>query len=504
MTALLGYCDPISAAPGERVRFMVSCIGAEPLRRRDRPPDQPAGRTARDPVPDRARSRPRSTAAIPGAGRRSTSARSASSTPTRRSAGSRASRSRPTSGRPRPGGAGRRCSAPGRRARGGASASASTQRARSSSASATASRSRAARPRRPLLARRWYLVAGSFDAASGRLALWQAPVARPVASTTSRRRRSRARPRCARRPARALPVRRLARRARRRRRPPTAGWSWAGTTTASSTGRGSRTARSRAAEIAALAGDGALPSGLERALVARWDFAREIPTETLVDTSPNRLHGAHGQPAGARDDRAQLDRRGDGLDPGARAVRRDPLPRRRPASMPTGRPTSSSRCRTDLRSGVYAARLSAQRGRVLRAVLRPPARAARRRAKIAYLAATATYLRLHQQPRPLRLARDRALPRPADRDGCGRRPAAGVSRGRALDLRPPLRRQRRRLCLAPAPGDQRQADRAALELQPRSVHHRLARAAGRRLRRDHRGGPALRGPRSAARPMPWC
>ena len=28
MTALLGYCDPISAAPGERVHFMVSCIGA--------------------------------------------------------------------------------------------------------------------------------------------------------------------------------------------------------------------------------------------------------------------------------------------------------------------------------------------------------------------------------------------------------------------------------------------------------------------------------------------
>jgi N,N-dimethylformamidase len=28
MTALLAYCDPISAAPGERLRFMVSCIGA--------------------------------------------------------------------------------------------------------------------------------------------------------------------------------------------------------------------------------------------------------------------------------------------------------------------------------------------------------------------------------------------------------------------------------------------------------------------------------------------
>ena len=28
MTALLGYLDPISVAPGERLRVMVSCIGA--------------------------------------------------------------------------------------------------------------------------------------------------------------------------------------------------------------------------------------------------------------------------------------------------------------------------------------------------------------------------------------------------------------------------------------------------------------------------------------------
>ena len=28
MTALLAYCDPISVAPGERVRVMVSCLGA--------------------------------------------------------------------------------------------------------------------------------------------------------------------------------------------------------------------------------------------------------------------------------------------------------------------------------------------------------------------------------------------------------------------------------------------------------------------------------------------
>jgi N,N-dimethylformamidase len=45
------------------------------------------------------------------------------------------------------------------------------------------------------------------------------------------------------------------------------------------------------AEVAALAGDGALPSGLERAVVARWDFSREIPSETLIDSSPNRLRG---------------------------------------------------------------------------------------------------------------------------------------------------------------------------------------------------------------------
>ena len=28
MTTILAYCDPISAAPGDAVRFMVSCEGA--------------------------------------------------------------------------------------------------------------------------------------------------------------------------------------------------------------------------------------------------------------------------------------------------------------------------------------------------------------------------------------------------------------------------------------------------------------------------------------------
>ena len=29
MTSILGYCDPLSVASGETVRFMVSCHGAD-------------------------------------------------------------------------------------------------------------------------------------------------------------------------------------------------------------------------------------------------------------------------------------------------------------------------------------------------------------------------------------------------------------------------------------------------------------------------------------------
>ena len=44
------------------------------------------------------------------------------------------------------------------------------------------------------------------------------------------------------------------------------------------------------AEVAACAGD-SLPSGLEQAVVAAWDFSRGIAGETLHDAGPNRLHG---------------------------------------------------------------------------------------------------------------------------------------------------------------------------------------------------------------------
>ncbi len=70
-----------------------------------------------------------------------------------------------------------------------------------------------------------------------------------------------------------------------------------------------------------------------------------------------------------------------------------------------------------LRSGVYAARLSANEAEFyVPFFVRPPRGQAR--AAIAYPRVDRHLHRLHQQPRPLRLARDRALPRPAD--GAGR------------------------------------------------------------------------------------
>src|SRR5262249_54446648 len=44
------------------------------------------------------------------------------------------------------------------------------------------------------------------------------------------------------------------------------------------------------AEMASLAGD-TVPAGLETAVVASWDFARDMSGETIRDASPNRLDG---------------------------------------------------------------------------------------------------------------------------------------------------------------------------------------------------------------------
>ena len=242
---------------------------------------------------------------------------------------------------------------------------------------------------RPLLARRWYLVAGSFDAASGRLSLWQTPVHDPsfhdqpavaVASTSALRPQSAGAPFLF------------------------AAWHEGAAAAPTAYGRlvvgghyNGKLDRPRLAgraldqaEILALAGDGALPSGLERALVARWDFSQEIPSERLIDSTPNRLHGRTvNLPARAMTGHnwtgAAMDWTSAPEQYGAIHFHDDDLVDARwqadfELEVPAG-----------LRSGVYAARLSAQEAEFyVPFFVRPPRGTAR--AKIAYLAATATYI----------------------------------------------------------------------------------------------------------------
>jgi N,N-dimethylformamidase len=144
----------------------------------------------------------------------------------------------------------------------------------------------------PLRERRWHLVAASFDAASSRLELRQTPVtdktfqpddARTVADATA------VRPACD-----GLPFLFAAwyegpAAAPGADRPIVAGGHFNG-----------KLDRPRLAsralgplEIAALGAD-TLPDELVTSTVAAWDFALDIPGETIVDISPNRMHGRIG------------------------------------------------------------------------------------------------------------------------------------------------------------------------------------------------------------------
>ena len=185
----------------------------------------------------------------------------------------------------------------------------------------------------PLRARRWYLVAGELRCRERPARAVAGPGRTTKPSTTSDARTvSRARPRSA-PPAAACPS---------CSRPGTQGEAEAPTADRPIWSAGGhyngKLDRPRLAEraldpaeIAALARRRRLPAGLERGRWSRAGISRSTSrARRMVDTSPNRLHGPDGQSAGARHDRPQLDRRGDGLDAGARAVWRDPLPRRRP------------------------------------------------------------------------------------------------------------------------------------------------------------------------------
>jgi N,N-dimethylformamidase len=290
MTALLGYVDPISLAPGQRLRVMVSCIGASryqaelvrlinpqagPLATpfRTEPVDHPANRSysgRRQPIPigsfgvvephpliDRLESFTLQAyvwPTAPGRGRQALLGTWSESQ---------------------------------RRGFGLGLDEQGALELRLGDGAQVASVTTA----RPLPSRRWHLVAGSFDAARGRLAVWQAPVGdhgfHPDGAV-------RAEAITAVRPAAAPgPFLFAAWHAGEAEAPTAYGRLLAGGHYNGKLDRPRLAGRAlQPDEVAAVAGDGPLPAGLERAIVGRWDFSREIATETLVDSSPNRLHGA--------------------------------------------------------------------------------------------------------------------------------------------------------------------------------------------------------------------
>jgi N,N-dimethylformamidase len=388
MTALLGYCDPISARPGERVRFMVSCIGAArydaEIVRLINPRAGPLAtpfRAERVETPVN-RSHPGRRQAIPIGSFGVVDAHPAIGGLT--SFTLQAYVWATTPGRSRQALLGT-WSESARRGFGLGLDAAGALELRLGDGRAVAVLS----TQQPLLTRRWYLVAGSFDAANGRLRLWQIPVHDPsfddraavqVDGATALRAHGGATPFL------------FAAWHEREAEAPTA-WQRlvVGGHYNGKLDRPRLADRALGeAEIVALAGDGALPSGLERALVARWDFSREIPSERLIDTSPNRLHGtAVNLPARAMTGHnwtgAVMDWTRAPEQYGAIHFHDDDL------VDANWQPDFELEVPAGLRSGIYAARLSAQEAEFyVPFFVRPPRGASR--ARIAFLAATATYL----------------------------------------------------------------------------------------------------------------
>ncbi|HEX3499875.1 MAG TPA: LamG domain-containing protein, partial [Stellaceae bacterium] len=142
------------------------------------------------------------------------------------------------------------------------------------------------------------------------------------------------------------------------------------------------------AEMALLAGD-AVPSGLENAVVARWDFSRDMSSEIIRDVSPNRLDGfTVNLPA-----RAMTGHNWDGSEMNWRNA-----PRQYGAIHFHEDDIADARWETDftftvpedLRSGCYAAWLTAAEARFQIAFFVRPAKG-KAKTDIVYLASTATY-----------------------------------------------------------------------------------------------------------------
>ena len=388
MTALLAYCDPISVAPGETVRFMVSCVGAGQYRAeivrlinpqaepeatpfRTEPVDTPASRSylgreqtihigsygVIDPQP-----------AIAGL---ESFALQAWVWPTTPGRGRQALLGTWSESEQRGFGLGLD------------EQGALELRLGDGAGVATLSTGT------PLQGRRWYLVAGSFDGASGRMTLLQEPLADPsFHDQRAVRVEEETTIRLAAGPGPLL----IAAWHEGDAKAPTAYRSLV--VAGHYNGKIDRPRLAGRpldrAEILALSGDGALPSGLERAIVARWDFSRKIPSESLVDTSANRLHGtAVNLPARAMTGHNWT---GEVMDwtkapeqYGAIHFHDDDLVDAR------WQPDFELELPAGLRSGIYAARLTANEAEFhVPFFVRPPRGQAN--GKIAYLAATATYL----------------------------------------------------------------------------------------------------------------
>ena len=144
------------------------------------------------------------------------------------------------------------------------------------------------------------------------------------------------------------------------------------------------------AEMAALGAD-ALPDELVTSVLAAWDFSLDIPSETIVDISPNRMHGRIvNLPARAMTGHNWT---GEVMDWTQAPAQYGAIHFHDDDLVDAG---WQEDFRFEVPAGPALGRLcgapSRQRGRVLGPLLRPPPARATRAAKIAFLASTATYI----------------------------------------------------------------------------------------------------------------
>ena len=178
---------------------------------------------------------------------------------------------------------------------------------------------------------------------------------------------------------------------------------------------------------------GVPPGELGLALLAAWDFSlepsvaprrrRRGPTAATAAASTCRCAPSPGAAARGADD---------GLPRGARASTRRSLPRRRPRATPAGSPTSSSTVPGDLPSGVYAAPPRGRRGRATTSRSSSARRAAARARRWRCSCPTLSYLAYANEhgslaepdPGARRASTEHARARPARRPLRRRPPAA--------------------------------------------------------------------------------